>query len=100
MGLLATVAGAMTGQKQSVSEGIPWATLPHEKPWLTLKVDGTLIVRDGEREASVTRAEIIDALLPVKPNHCPACGKDCMEYVTPFQPWLTCPRCRCMFGRD
>ena len=89
-----------------------------------------IVVHFNGQTATVTPQEVMDALLPPKPNHCPACGMDCgpaIKYPKPYAvggmglPFMEhppteeqrtadkaqphgiaseCPRCRCMFGRQ
>ena len=79
---LATVGGAMGQKTLQLASGID-----APRRVFDMGMDGTITVYDGDRSASVAAKEMVDALLPVKPNHCPACGFDCGPAPKPPEPW-------------
>ena len=71
-----------------------------------------IVVQMGAESVTLTAREVMDALLPPAPNHCPSCGHDCGPR-DPIKPgtakawfaWegtevIMCPRCRTLFGRN
>ena len=50
--------------------------------------DWALTVNYKGESVKISAREIMDALLPVRPNHCPACGFDCgpAPKLEPYEP--------------
>ena len=102
IGMLATQATAMQPDHEvSFVSGVVFGG----KPMLKLFPNGDLTVYEGGRQVTVTLAEIMDALLPVKPGYCPTCGhaaaqSDGAWMAIGKREVVECPRCHNIFGRQ